>query len=48
MQSAAGFYIGTAEPDGSPFSRESKEYWRTRPEADTALKTGSWTQKMEP
>jgi hypothetical protein len=48
LQSAAGFYIGTAESDGSPFSRESKEYWRSKREADEALTLGRWTQKPEP
>lgn len=48
MKSAAGYYIGTADSDGSPFSRESKEYWRTKCEADEALSLGRWTQKLEP
>lgn len=48
LQSAAGFYIGTAGPDGSPFSRESKEYWRSKRDADEALALGMWTQKPEP
>lgn len=48
LQSAAGFYIGTADPDGCPSTRESEEYWRNRRKADKALNSGNWTQKMEP
>ena len=47
LQSGAGFYIGTADDDG-PVSRESNEYFRTRPKADAALRTGSWSQKTVP
>lgn len=42
---AEGFYIGTKENDDKPFSRESKELFQTREEADTALATGTWTQR---
>lgn len=49
QQSAAGFYLGTRDPeDGSPFSRESVEYWPSRTLANTALSTGNWTQKEYP
>ena len=46
--SAAGFYLGTLEEDGSPYSRESEEYWPTRPEAESALEQGKWTQRPHP
>ncbi|MGM9489613.1 hypothetical protein [Ideonella sp. YS5] len=41
---AAGFYLGTYSADG-PFTRESREYWRTREQAQRALETGHWTQR---
>lgn len=44
LQSAAGFYIGTASEDG-PYTRESQEYFRTRSRAESALAQGTWTQK---
>jgi hypothetical protein len=45
-RSAAGFYVGTRE-GGAPFSRESEEYWRSRTEAERALMSGDWTQRLE-
>jgi hypothetical protein len=48
MQSAAGFYIGTAGSDGAPYSRESCEYFPTKEAADGALATGNWTQRDTP
>ncbi len=45
LQSAAGFYIGTSDP--TPVTRES-EYWPTVEQAQNALDTGSWTQRLEP
>jgi hypothetical protein len=47
-KSAAGFYLGTQEEDGSPYSRESKEYWPNRPEAEDAIMKGEWTQRPHP
>lgn len=44
LSSAAGFYIGRLE-DGMPYSRDSKEYWRTLEEAEKALATGEWTRR---
>jgi hypothetical protein len=44
-KSAAGFYIGTRDEDGAPFTRESREYWQKRELAETALSKGLWTQK---
>lgn len=44
LQSAAGYYLGTAGEDG-PMSRESLEYWPTRPQAQDALDgKAEWTQ----
>jgi hypothetical protein len=34
-RSAAGFYLGTRE-DGTPFSRESEQYWSSRKKAERA------------
>ena len=47
-RSARGFYIGTRDVDGSPFSRESMEYWLTREAAEAALASGTWNQKLTP
>lgn len=40
LKSNAGFYIGTWS-DG-PYTRESKNYWNTREQAQYALDTGVW------
>ncbi len=48
MKSYAGYYIGTVNEDGMPCSRESNEYFRSEANAQDALDTGSWTQKMTP
>lgn len=49
LQSAKGFYLGTADNDG-PVSRESVEYWANENAAKVAL-SGSegknWTQRTE-
>lgn len=50
LHSPAGYYIGTmGEPDGyeEHISRES-EYWQTRGEAEQALATECWTQRLHP
>lgn len=47
-KSAAGFYLGTREENGAPFSRESKEYWPTRQEAERALTLRIWSQRRVP
>ena len=47
MESAAGFYIGTAREDG-PCSRESSEYWPTHAQAERAFELGQWTQRDHP
>lgn len=44
LQSAAGFYLGTADEMG-PVSRESNEYWRKQESAEHALIHDHWTQK---
>jgi hypothetical protein len=46
LRSAAGFYIGTATANGEPNTRESACYWPKRSNADRALKTGNWPQKL--
>ncbi len=47
-KSAAGFYLGTFDDDGAPFTRESQEYWGRREKAEQALQSGKWTQKQQP
>lgn len=48
MQSRAGYYIGTANEDGLPCSRESHEYFSTEEKAQQALDSDSWSQKESP
>ena len=51
LPSAAGYYIGTLDEEGMPYSRESEEYWKTRGAAEAALNTPSpraWTQRLMP
>lgn len=46
LQSESGFYLGTRHPlNGSPYTRESSEYWPQRSDAVLALITGTWTQQ---
>lgn len=47
-KSAAGFFIGTADEEGLPFSRESTEYWQERIAAERAMSDGKWTQRRTP
>jgi hypothetical protein len=47
-KSAAGFYVGTREENGEPFSRESQEYWPTRQKAERALTLRIWSQRRAP
>lgn len=47
-KSAAGFYLGTYDHEGLPFTRESLEYWAKRERAEQALQKGLWTQKLQP
>jgi hypothetical protein len=50
LKSAAGFYIGTTEAEGdlkgAPNTRESDRYWQKAPEAQAALDSGDWVQKL--
>lgn len=48
LHSAAGFYLGTLDTDGTPYSRESLEYWSYEHLAQDALDTGNWTQRDAP
>lgn len=45
LRSAAGYYIGTFDHEG-PVSRESVEYWPHRTQAEDALRSGGWTQRL--
>jgi len=47
-QSHAGYYVGTLDEEGLPYSRESTEYWRERVAAERAIEAGTWTQKPSP
>jgi hypothetical protein len=40
------YYLGTRE-EGVPVTRESEQYWRTWKEAERALMSGNWTQRLE-
>lgn len=42
------YCIGTSDPEDGPFSRESREYWDSFEDAETALANGIWTQRPEP
>ena len=44
--SAAGFYLGTSDETGFPVSRESAEYFNTHDQAEQALASGNWTQRL--
>lgn len=48
LSSAAGWYLGTRDEDGLPYSRESEEYWRSHDEAMAALAKAAWTQRRQP
>lgn len=45
--SANGWYIGVTD-HGEPISRESEEYYRTRKEAEIALRDHTFTQRENP
>lgn len=48
-RSAAGYYIGRMDPeDGTPYARDSEEYFRTREAADAALAEGLFTLRTHP
>lgn len=40
------YYIGTFSELHGPFTRESKEYWNSAHEAETALTNRTWTQRQ--
>lgn len=44
LESASGFYIGTADESG-PISRESEDYYPTAEVAAQALEYNAWTQR---
>lgn len=48
QRSAAGYFIGTCDPQEGPCSRESQEYFETQGLAQAALDSGAWTQKQTP
>ncbi len=48
LESQAGFYIGTFDPQEGPISRDSLEYWPKREQAETALAAGNWTRREGP
>lgn len=45
LRSGAGYYLGTFNEEG-PVSRESADYFKTQEEAEQALATDSWTQRL--
>lgn len=47
-RSRAGYYLGTRDPEGLPFSRESVEYWPTAAAAEAARAASAWTQRLAP
>lgn len=48
LTSKAGYYLGTTDSEGAKFTRESREYWAKREEAQRALDRGEWTQRPAP
>lgn len=44
LKSHRGFYLGTVDDEGMPFSRESSEYFRSHKAAESALNSGKWTR----
>ena len=46
LKSGAGYYIGTIHEEHGPVSRESEEHFSSPSQADNALATGSWTQRL--
>lgn len=46
LRGSRGYYLGTYAADGKPFSRESAESWKTEADAQQALVTGEWTQRL--
>lgn len=48
LQSAAGYYLGTLDKDGLPYSRESQQYFPDEDTARKALETGTFIQRKHP
>ena len=48
LQSNAGYYIGTFDPNEGPICRLSEEYYKTKEIALDALKTNTFTQRSAP
>lgn len=46
LKSAAGYYIGTIHEAFGPVSRESEEYFSTPEQAEEALASGCWSQRL--
>jgi hypothetical protein len=47
-ESAAGFYLGAVSPTEGPLARDSAEYFASSEDAQAALASGAWTQRMTP
>ena len=47
LHSRAGFYIGTRNEDNAPVSRESAEYFQDEKQANGALISENWTQRLD-
>lgn len=45
LSSPSGYYIGTADENGEPLTRESEEYFFTKDLALWALHNNAWTQR---
>lgn len=48
LRSGAGYYIGRTIGNHIPYSRDSREYWKTLEEAREALVKGTWTLRSHP
>lgn len=48
LRSGAGYYIGRTIGGHIPYSRDSREYWKTLEEAREALVKGTWTLRSHP
>ena len=46
--SAAGYYIGQLNKDGSPYARLSECYYRLKDQAQEALIFNTWPRKEQP
>jgi hypothetical protein len=48
LRSRAGWYIGQMSPEDGPYSRLSKNYYRTEEDARTELLNDTWERKPRP